>query len=161
MTFTLSRKVLQGLLHIRMLRWGQVLLSLGLIVAFSQPWVTGLGGPASASQLQERLAGPQKIVSLISRKNRVTKVYHLAGKIWMLRFAEILSAVGSLWPSFTGWPGLLVGLSATGIAHWTESEIKSFPFQKPGWGMELTYGLGWLLSALSGVRILRERFGKK
>lgn len=135
----------------------QLLFSALLLVAFFQPWVTGLGGPATALQLRDRLEGPRQLSSIVTQKGRIARDYKLTGRLWMLGAAEGAALASALWPALTAWPGLLAGAAATGVALWARGEIATYPFQHSGRGVTLTLWCGIGLTIISLWRHRAER----
>jgi hypothetical protein len=135
----------------------QALLSGALLWAFFQPWATGLGGPAAAPQLRERLEGPHAVASLVTRKGRLMRDYRLAGWLWLLGTAEGISLAASLWPALTAWPGLATGVAAAGVSRFAGTRIGKYPMQKSGRGVTATFWLGAGLACVSALRLFSER----
>lgn len=139
-------------------RFAQISMSIFLLWGFFQPWSKGLGGNATALQLQERLSGPHKLTSFLKRGSRVSRDFELSGHIWILGAAEAAALASAFFPPLTAYPCLISGLAATGSAWWAGKTIERYPFQKKGGGVGITF---WAGAALSMVSLLRILIGRK
>ena len=142
------------------LRFAQISFSVLLLWGFFQPWSNGLGGSATALQLQNRLSGPHKLTSFLKRESRISRDYRLSGQIWILGITEGAALASSFIPTLTAFPGLISGLVATGTAWNADKAMEHYPFQKKGRGVGITFWAGAALTMVSLLRLFANRIKK-
>jgi hypothetical protein len=139
-----------------------VLCAMGLIFAFYRPWVTGPGGGVSAPQLRQTLEGPHKFLSLFKKDSRISRNHALAPYLYVIPVSAGGAALWTLWPAAPVLPGFIVGGLAVGGALYLREEVTHIPFHRESEGVGLTLRLGYVLMAVSTLRILtRKKSGKR